>query len=485
MKIWMAASECSPWVKSGGLGEAVSSLSTELARRGHEVRIFIPGYSSIDRRAFTFHDGYVSAPVGNDSEPGELWSAETAEGLVVTLVENDQFFRRAGLYGEGGSEYPDNDRRFSFFSWIVAGLAARQQPDILHAHDWQAGMSLFLARHAIKMSGSFPGLVFTIHNGGYQGSFPIESIDGLGLEPELETRFMAGGPLEFYGRLNFLKTGLLSAHVANTVSPTHAKETCTEEFGFGLDGIYRALGNRYCGILNGINLDEWNPARDGHLPEHFSSRQLEGKRRLKAEAIHRFGLYGYPDDPLIGIVSRLAWQKGIDVALRGLPEIIQRGAKLIVLGSGEAELETGLKSLAARYPDRVGVRIGFDEPSAHLVTAAADLMLVPSRYEPCGLVQMQAMRYGALPVATRTGGLADTVTDIHEHPGAGTGFLFDSAEAGELTRALHRAINTHWMDRKSWEAAIREAMTRDFSWGRAALGYEDLYRQALAVRTAG
>ncbi len=475
MKIWMATSECSPWAKTGGLGDAVSALARELASRGHDIRVFIPGYASINRTGFGTPGQPLSVQVGSARESGELRSVKTPEGVTLTLVESGKYYNRPGVYGEHGADYPDNDRRFTFFSRAVAELAAHDQPEILHCHDWQTGLIPFFVRNVVRFGGPRPGTVFTVHNAGYQGSFPLESLEAIALGSEETGRYLHGGPLEFYGRFNFLKAGLMSCDAANTVSPTHAKETCTEALGFGLDGVFRSLGGNYTGILNGIDVAEWNPESDRYLTASFSGNRLSGKQKLKTELLAQFALNTHPGEPLIGIVSRLVWQKGIDLFLEAASGVIGRGTKLAVLGSGETATETTLEDLARRYPDRVGLRIGYNDALAHLITAASDILLVPSRYEPCGLVQMQAMRYGTLPVASRTGGLADTIIDFHENPDAGTGFLFSDISAAALGSAIQRATDTYRNDSRGWLAAQQRSMARDFSWGHAAASYEVLY----------
>lgn len=481
-RIWMVSSECSPWAKSGGLGDAVAALSGELARTGDEVRVFVPGYASVRREDFSHHDGYISVPLGSHDEPAELRSLKTPDGLIVTIVEAPAFFGRPGFYGEQGQDYPDNDRRFAFFARAVAELAVRGRPDILHVHDWQAALVSFFARHVIPWPDRRPGILLTIHNVGYQGSFPMSALGLLSIPwNEIESH-LNGGPLEFYGTFNFLKAGIQSADLVNTVSPAHASETLAPDLGFGLDGLLRHLGDRYRGILNGIDQRAWNPETGRFLAHHFSVDDLAGKGRLKQEVFDRFGLLGGERPPLIALVSRLVWQKGIDVALEALGPAIQQGARLVALGSGDPELEEGLRILERTFPGSVAVRIGFDENLSHLLIAASDMVLIPSRYEPCGLIQMQAMRYGALPVACRTGGLADTITDLADYPETGTGFLFSGPTAGALGHVLDKALALYRTDPAAWTTAMRRAMRKDFSWGRSAAEYRGLYRRALEMR---
>ncbi len=480
MKIWMVSSECSPWAKSGGLGDAVSALARELARSGHEVRVFLPGYGSIPREPFDFHDGYLRVPLGADIEPVELRSQETDEGLIVTLVENPDLFGRQGLYGDSHGEYLDNDRRFVFFSRVVAELAARDRPDILHVHDWQGAPALFLMRYALSASGMRPAGALSVHNAGYQGSFAPGSLGWLSLPEEKLRPYLNGGPLEFYGRFNFLKAGLLSADVANTVSPSHARETLTPELGFGLDGVFRSLGDRYSGIVNGIDTDAWNPESDRYLGIRYGPETLGRKPEIQNELCRRFAIQ--PAGPVFGLIGRLVWQKGIDLVLEAIPQALEGGAALVVLGTGERDLEDRLRGLSGRYPGRAAVHIGFSEELSHLVTAGADFMLVPSRYEPCGLVQMQAMRYGTLPVAHRTGGLADTISDLDRLPEDGTGFLYDGTWPEALAATLRRAMEVYSAEPARLRAARLRAMRQDFSWGRSAREYERLYERALSMR---
>ncbi|HEY0840955.1 MAG TPA: glycogen synthase, partial [Vulgatibacter sp.] len=396
------------------------------------------------------------------------------DGVRILFVENDALYGRPGVYGEGGGEYPDNAERFGFFSRCLLPLAGRAfdgGADVLHLNDWQTGLA---ALELARSRGSRPGLtrsVFTIHNIGYQGVFPKEVVDALGIGWDA---FTPEG-LEFYDQVNFLKAGLAFSDLLTTVSPTYAKEIQGPEQGFGLDGMLRSRKGSLMGILNGVDYQEWSPEADPHLAARYSAEALEGKAACRDALCSELGIEAPAGVMVIGIVSRFAAQKGFDLLLEALPRLLEREIAFAILGSGEKRYEHWFERAAAQWPGRVGLRMGFDEALAHRIYAGSDAFLMPSLYEPCGLGQLYALRYGAVPMVRRTGGLADTVEPAAR--GGGTGFLFDGFSADSLLAMIDEAHVT-FADRQAWRGLQERGMSKDFSWGAAARSYEAAYRRA-------
>jgi starch synthase len=471
MEILFVASEVAPWSKTGGLGDVAGALPRALAARGHAVAVVTPRYGSIDPRAA----GLVrsDARLRVRGEAAALWTKK-AGGATFHLVESERLFgARRGLYGERGHDYPDNAERFTFLARAALAVPAAigMRPRIVHANDWQTGLVPYLLRHehARDETVAAARTVFTIHNLAYQGVFPKEVVPHLGL-PWGVFRHEA---MEFFDQLSFMKAGLTFADALTTVSPTYAREILTPEGGFGLDALLRHRLAALHGILNGIDVAEWDPANDPHLPSHYSARALAGKARCKAALQRELGLPVRAGVPLLAMVSRLAEQKGVDLVVATLPELLSRDVQLGVLGSGERRFEEALARAARDRPDRVAARIGFDEGLAHRLEAGGDAFLMPSRYEPCGLNQMYSLRYGTVPVVRAVGGLDDTVED-YDGWNRGTGFKFRDYTPAALLLAARRAVET-WRDRRAWRGLVHRGMSQDFSWDRSAASYEALY----------
>jgi starch synthase len=395
-------------------------------------------------------------------------------GASFYFVENERLFgARRGIYGDGGGDYPDNAERFTFLARAALALpaAAGMRPRIVHANDWQTGLLPFLLRHEHARDPALAGArtVFTIHNLAYQGVFPKEVVPHLGL-PWNVFRHEA---MEFFDQLSFMKAGLTFADALTTVSPTYAREILTPEGGAGLDALLRHRRADLQGILNGIDVEEWDPATDPHLPAHFSARALGGKARCKAALQRELGLPERADVPLVAMVSRLAEQKGVNLVVAALPDLILRDVQVAVLGSGERQYEAAFVTAARDRPDRMAARIGFDEALAHRLEAGADAFLMPSRFEPCGLNQMYSLRYGTVPIVRAVGGLEDTVED-YDGWNRGTGFKFRDYTPAALLLAVRRALET-WRDRRAWRGIVSRGMAQDFSWNRSAASYEALY----------
>lgn len=485
MRILYTASESSSFAKTGGLADVADALPKALARLGHDVRVVIPKYGIIDESRIPL----VKSPVSIEARFGprrhrmQVWSARFPGlddlNLSAWLIGNEDLFGRRHLYQENGVDYPDNLERFASFCQAVAALPEvfNWIPDVVHANDWQTGLVPIYLRRPSDSRGvpPTPSTVFTIHNAGYQGLFPGSEFSNLGLA----SGFFAASWMEYFGQINLLKAGCVAADLLTTVSPTYAREIQTAEYGHGLDGLFRHRADDLVGVLNGIDHSTWNPAKDLHIARAYSAQRPAGKKVCKRELQKEVGLSD-ADCPVFGHVSRLAYQKGVDLILDILPELVRLPIQLIVLGSGDRIYQEAFERAAARNPDRIAVRFGFDEGLAHRIEAGSDIFLMPSRYEPCGLNQLYSMRYGTLPIVRRTGGLADSVvgfvpSTIQEK--TATGFVFEHTHSGDLLNAILLALEVY-QDRKRWTDMVRAAMTADFSWEESARTYSDVYEGA-------
>ena len=480
----MIASEAAPWAKTGGLADVVAALPIALEAAGHDVTVVLPRYRGVDvpDAGVTTH----RVRQGARDQPLTLHRVPLSPRRRAVFVGAPELFDRAGLYGEGGLDYVDNARRFDLLGFAAleyASLEPGAPVDVIHAHDWQA--SLALARLASE--NRWPALratgrVLTIHNLAYQGVFPRETLPALGLSWDL-FRVESG---EFWGKFSALKAGINAADFVTTVSPTYAEETRTAAGGAGLDGVLRAQGDRYVGILNGIDTELWNPATDPFLPAHFSPEDLTGKTICKRALLAAVGLPQGDDAiarPLVGMVSRLVSQKGLDLIEQASTDLVALDANYVFAGSGEARYENALRALAAAHPSRVAVRIGFDERLAHLVEAGADLFLMPSEFEPCGLNQMYSLRYGTVPVVRAVGGLHDTIQPYTARALHANGFKFSEGTAAALVRTLQQAVRLYH-NLPVWRRLMVNGMTADHSWRQSAREYGKVYRRAAAAGAA-
>ncbi len=485
MKILFISPEVVPFAKTGGLADVAGALPVALERLGHEVKIVMPKYAAVDEQRWGFkHRDEVTAGLAGRDYRFAVWSAplpnSRPENPVETLLlANDRLFHRPGLYQENGKDYPDNLERFSAFSRAVLEVPAllKWQPDIVHAHDWQTALALLYLRiHGMKGSAKPPATIFTAHNLGYMGLFPAALFPALGLPPA----YFTPETLEFYGKVNLLKAGLIFSSLLTTVSPTYSREIQTPEFGCGLEGVLRHRREELFGIVNGVDYGQWDPSRDPHLVRRYTPGTVAGKRTCKRALQKECGLPAKAV-PLIGMITRLTPQKGVDLLLEVLDEVMQLELQLVVLGAGDPPLQQALQKAAARYPDRLSVRLAVDEPLAHRIEAGADLFLMPSRYEPCGLNQLYSLRYGTIPIVRRTGGLADTVVDATPSnlaAGTATGFLFDAASGHALLNTLRLALPLY-KSRVVWSRMMKTAMAADYSWERSARDYGALYQRAV------
>lgn len=465
-RILLATSELTPWVKSGGLADVACGLSRALVRRGHDVRVVMPHYESL------FSYGGPDRLVASSRIDGfRIDVLETKlDDLVVWLLRCPGLYARPGSpYADpAGADWPDNDVRFGVFGRSLAWLAGHAPtppfaPDVLHLNDWPSALAApFVARAPDR-----PGILFTIHNLGYQGLFGGESFRRLSALLDMDPTWWAPEALEFHGQLSFIKAGLVFADRLSTVSPGYAREILTDELGFGLAGLLQHRAEDLRAIVNGIDSEHWDPAHDRFIAHRYDADRPEIKQRNKTLLQRELGLQAAPDRPLAIMISRLVPQKGIDLVLDALPGILSLGAQLAVLGTGDADYERRLHAARTAHPGSVAFARGMNEALAHRLEAAGDLLLMPSRYEPCGLNQLYSMRYGTIPVVRRTGGLGDTVN-------AATGFTFDEPSAGSLLTALRAAL-TAYRDPPTWRGLQQAGMRRDFSWDASAADYERLY----------
>lgn len=479
MKILLVASEVTPFAKTGGLADVAAALPKALRRLGHDVRIIMPCYRAITHSDLPIRKARKSAEVELGGELLKGFLRQTTLGDVpVYLVENRHFFGREFLYGTPDGDYPDNPRRFAFFCRSVLQLLKRMdfRPDVIHCHDWQTALIPIILRAELGDDPFFArtAVVFTIHNLAYQGLFPAGALAEMGLSPALFT----AEQLEYYGRLNLMKGGILSADVITTVSENYCREIMTPEHGCGLDGVLESRHDVLYGIRNGLDTDEWNPAADRRIFRNYSAKSLAGKHADKLELQRELGLEVSSSVPLIGMVGRLVEQKGIELLLALLPRLAGERLQLAILGNGDRDVMTHLQEFRGTGVKNVAINFGFHDELAPRIFAGSDLFLMPSRFEPCGLSQLIALRYGAVPVVRRTGGLADTIVDVTENPRDGNGFSFVEYSADACWEALQRAL-TALGDRDGWRKIMRRGMLTDVSWQQAAGKYEELYRTAL------
>ncbi len=478
LRVLSVASEAYPLVKTGGLADVAGALPGALAREGIAMRTLLPGYPPVIsalRKAEPVH-----AFPRLHGAPARLIAARAA-GLDLLVLDAPHLYARPGnpYVGPDGKEWPDNGLRFAALAQCAAaigrGALPGYVPDVVHAHDWQAGLAPAYLHYAGRPR---PGTVMTIHNLAFQGQFPRAMLGTIGLPPHA---FAIDG-VEYHGSIGYLKAGLALADRITTVSPTYAEEIRTPEGGMGLHGLLQQRASALTGILNGIDDKVWNPATDACLAARYDARRRARRAQNKAALQARFGLTPEPDTLLFGVVSRLTWQKGMDLLLEALPALVAAGAQLALVGSGDKAFEDGFAAAARRAPGRVTAIIAHDEALAHLMQGAVDALLVPSRFEPCGLTQLCALRYGAIPIVGRVGGLADTIIDANEMAltaGAATGLQFAPVTRAMLEFAIGRAA-TLWRDRAAWRKLQSRAMATDVGWARPAKHYAALYRELAA-----
>ncbi len=483
LKIAMLAAEAVPYVKVGGLADVVGALPRALEKLGASPTIMIPAYKDIHHRRHGIRPfeslPAFDVPMGARAAHAEIFHTHVPDtGIEVYLIGCHEYFSRDGIYDNPstGEGFPDNMQRYVFF--MKAGLALLQKlgrrVEIVHCHDSQTGLVPGFLRTTLLHDPLFArtGTLYTIHNLAYQGIYPKQALHWAGIGPRYHH---LGSPFEYWGQVNFMKVGIECADMINTVSETYALEIQGPEHGYGLEGVLRNRESDLHGIINGIDYAEWDPENDPHLPARFSAGDLSGKARCKAEVLRRFGLSSSPDGvPLIGMVSRLADQKGFDLLRQAEGEIAGLDLRLVVLGRGQRRYHDLLARLAAHQPGKIAVKTDFDDPLAHTIYAGADILLVPSLYEPCGLNQLIALRYGTVPIVRATGGLLDTVSDYDPVNETGTGFRFRKYSAAELVQALRRSLEVYSVPDR-WQRLIRRGMAENWSWEASARKYMDLY----------
>ena len=473
------ASEAYPLIKTGGLADVVGALPLALKPENVVLRTLIPGYPVVTKRLRRAETVHSFEALGGG--PARLLAAR-AGGLDVFVLEAPHLYGRpGGPYGGPAGEWPDNAVRFAALARAGAslgqGVLPAWRPDVVHAHDWQAGLTAAYLQYDRLPR---PATVMTVHNLAFQGQFDRRLLTQLGLPPRA---FTADG-IEYYGDIGFLKAGIRLSDRITTVSPTYAAEICTPEGGMGMDGLLRGRADLLRGVLNGIDVKVWNPATDPLIAANFGADDLQARSPNKRALQARMGLIDDPTAPLLGVVTRLSWQKGLDMLLDALPVLLAEGCQLALLGSGDLPLETGFRAAAAAHPGRIACVVGYDESVAHQIQAGADAVLVPSRFEPCGLTQLCALRYGAVPVVARVGGLADTVIDASPMAlaaGVATGVQFSPVNAPMLESAIRRTA-TLYRDPETWNRLQRNGMAADVSWRASARAYADLYRELVVAR---
>lgn len=466
----MAASEATPYAKTGGLADVIGALPFALKARGENVAVVLPLHRSAI--PYTVHSDRVydrmSIILGAKSWDVSIRRVVDRD-VPIYFVDCPPLYDRPGIYGEGGVDYPDSDIRFAVFSQATLGVVRSLfRPDVIHCHDWQASLVAPLLHSKFRLDPTFYGIktLLTIHNLGYQGLFPPGSVSSLGLPAEL----MTPSAMEFFGKLNYLKGGIVFSDAVSTVSQGYAREIQTAEYGFGLDGLLRSRADVLTGIVNGVDYMEWSPDTDRYIAANYSIDSMAGKKICKQDLLKTFGL---PTDdldrPVIGIVSRFVGQKGFDLIEKIADDLIAEDVLLTAIGTGDPKYESFFRDLAARYPDRFGVRIVYDNVLAHKIEAGADIFLMPSRYEPCGLNQIYSLRYGTIPVVRATGGLDDTINEDN-------GFKFQEYSDTALLGAIRDAL-TAYRDKLRWQEKMFGAMRSDFSWDASAAAYSSLYKQ--------
>lgn len=486
MRVLMITPEATPFAQTGGLGEVLSALPSELVALGLEVDVVMPKYRGIDSEHYDLEEmeAKIEVTLNARNVSASLWQHRDKRGARYLFLECDEYYDREHLYGTSDADYEDNSERFVFLARaaIEMALARGIHYDVFHPHDWQAALvpvylrTLYAWEPLLQESAS----VLTIHNLGYQGIFWHLDMPLVGVGWE----FFTPTHMEFHGKLNFLKSGIVFADEVNTVSPGYRNEILTPEFGFGLEGVLQEKGSRLSGILNGVDYEIWNPKTDSLIAANYGPHDLSGKAACKADLQRVAGLPQRPQTPLVGMVSRLSGQKGVDILEEAIPALMEKDCQLVILGTGDAKYQKSFLDISKAYPQKIGVFLAYDYEMAHKIFAGADVLLVPSRYEPCGLNQLYALKYGTVPIVRATGGLVDTVEQFDPGKDSGTGFLFSKPDPEVLTETTFAALSAFVKDSKAWKRLMVRGTMQDFSWGRSAEKYLKLYEKAIAGRKA-
>lgn len=488
LNVLFLSSEVFPFAKTGGLADVASALPQALKEIGNDIRLAIPRYGFVNERKFRIHEIIrlkdIDIPIGKKTAKLNVKSSFlVGERIKVQIyfIDSSDFFGRAGIYQDPRSkkDYSDNDERFIFYCRSVFEILKLLgwAPDIIHCNDWQSGLVPVYLKKIYAKDPFFKKTrtIFTIHNVAYQGNFPKETFQKTGLPADVFTPEGA----EFFGKFSFMKAGIVYSDYITTVSDTYSKEISdSEEYGFGMEGILTKRKKVFTGIVNGIDYTIWNPDTDKYIPFKYTAKTVDAKVENKKYLLKRFNMEFDPKAPLIGMVTRLVEQKGIDLLIQAFPELMKMNLHLILLGFGEKEYHSKLESLAKKYPEKFALELKYDDELSHLIEGAADIFLMPSRFEPCGLNQLYSLKYGTIPVVRKTGGLADTVKEVNLQKGTGTGFFFEEYKPSEMLKAISRAIAV-FNDGKNWQRVMRNAMVEDFSWENSARLYTELYTKIL------
>ena len=487
LKILIATPEAVPFAKTGGLADVTGSLPKALSKLGHQIKVILPKYKTVDGSTFDLQEAGINfpeIPLGEKKEQIKLTSCRLPDsGIEYLFIINDKYYHRDELYKDKttGFDYEDNDERFILLARgsLEVLKALNWQPDIIHANDWQSALIPAYLKTLYAGDPFFAGTstVFSVHNIAYQGNFPKSSFAKIGVAKDF---FYPTSPFEFWGNVNFLKVGISYADVLSTVSERYAVEIqSSSEFGFGLEGVLRTRNPDLYGIVNGIDYKEWSPEKDRFIPYHYSKENFSGKEKNKKALLEKCNLPTPDKDiPLIGIVSRLADQKGFDILAEVSDKLLSLDLQMVILGTGDEKYHKLFGQMAKKYPRKISVNLCFDNALAHLIEAGADMFLMPSRYEPCGLNQLYSLKYGTVPIVRETGGLADTIQDYNPNSGKGTGVVFKNYDSDELLETVKRALRVY-QDKEVWTKLMKNGMQKDFSWETSSRKYEELYRVAL------
>ena len=476
MRIAFAASECVPFSKTGGLADVVAALPRALVQLGHRVTVFLPRYRSPKLEKHVRVIPSITVPFDDRYRFCSVLDGGVSDGVQFYFIDYPPYFDRDSLYGTPLGDYHDNAERFALFSRATLEAAkVLGTPDLFHCHDWQTALIPILLKTLYREDPAFKGVpsIFTIHNIGYQGIFPAEILPLLMLPWDLFTMTK----LEFYGKVNFLKGAVTFADFVTTVSRRYAQEIQTAEYGFGLEGVLRARANTLVGILNGVDYGEWNPETDPHIAAHYTVEDLAGKKLCKQDLLAEFGLAPETRLPVVGIVSRFAAQKGFDLIYQVADRLVREQLALVILGSGDRDYEDMFRRLNKKYPQKLVVKIAYDNRLAHKIEAGSDLFLMPSHYEPCGLNQIYSLRYGTVPVVRATGGLDDTIEQFDPKTLRGTGFKFKEYTGDALLESVRTALGVYG-NQEAWPALMRNGMTQEYSWAVSAREYVKIYEKA-------
>jgi starch synthase len=483
MRILFAASECVPFSKTGGLADVVGALPPALAALGHDVTVYLPRYKQTKLTDAKTVLKSVTIPFDDSHRFCSVVDGGKHSGVQFYFIDYPPFFERDALYGTPTGDYPDNAERFSLYSRAVLEAAKiLGAPDVFHCHDWQSALIPVLLRSVYAEDPVYRGVpsVFTIHNMGYQGLFPPDTLPLLMLSWDLFTI----DKMEFYGKVNFLKGALSFADFITTVSKKYSQEIQTSEYGFGLEGVLRSRASTVTGILNGVDYNEWSPEKDKFTKAKYSPEDLSGKAACKQDLLAEFGVSSAnPDLPVIGIVSRFAAQKGFDLIAQVADRLAREELIIVALGAGDKEYEDLFRRLNKQFPQKIAVKVAYDNAIAHKVEAGADMFLMPSRYEPCGLNQIYSLKYGTVPVVRATGGLDDTIEPWDARTGKGTGFKFSEYSGEALLFTIHQALSA-FKDKAGWQKLMRNGMGKDFSWNNSAKEYVRVYERVRQSRSA-